>query len=106
MLQCPSQYRRVTRRGAPCPASAFRYGHGRDDPNSRSRTMSAAERRGAGADRPTERVIVMDAAAASKRAAELAEEAAAAREVPTAPATGFLAIDLGGTRLEGGDTHA
>ena len=61
--------------------------------------MSAAERRGATPDRVTERVIVMDADAASRRAAELAEEAAAAREVPSAPATAFLAIDLGASRL-------
>jgi glucokinase len=61
--------------------------------------MSAAERRGATPERVTERVIVMDADAASRRAAELAEEAAAAREVPSAPATGFLAIDLGASRL-------
>jgi len=60
--------------------------------------MSAAERRGATPERVTERVIVMDADAASRRAAELAEAAAAAREVPAAPATGFLAIDLGASR--------
>jgi glucokinase len=47
----------------------------------------------------TERVIVMDADAASRRAAELAAEAAAARQVEPAPATGFLAIDLGASRL-------
>jgi glucokinase len=47
----------------------------------------------------TERVIVMDADAASRRAAELAAEAAAARQVKPAPATGFLAIDLGASRL-------
>ena len=50
--------------------------------------MSAVERRPAATERVTERVIVMDADAASRRAAELAEEATAAREVPTAPATG------------------
>ena len=61
--------------------------------------MSAAERRGPTPERVTERVIVMDADAASRRAAELAEAAAAAREVPAAPATAFLAIDLGASRL-------
>jgi glucokinase len=61
--------------------------------------MSAVERRPAATERVTERVIVMDADAASRRAAELAEEATAAREVPSAPATGFLAIDLGASRL-------
>ena len=61
--------------------------------------MSAVERRPAATERVTERVIVMDADAASRRAAELAEEATAAREVPTAPATGFLAIDLSASRL-------
>ena len=61
--------------------------------------MSATERRAATPERVTERVIVMDADAASRRAAELAEEAAAARDVQAAPATGFLAIDLGASRL-------
>lgn len=57
--------------------------------------MSATERRTGG----TERVIVMDADAASRRAAELAREAEEARRRQPAPATGFLAIDLGATRL-------
>jgi glucokinase len=59
--------------------------------------VSAAERRGSTPERVTERVIVIDADQASRRAAELAEEATAPAE--TAPATGFLAIDLGATRL-------
>ena len=61
--------------------------------------MSGNDRRGATTERVTERVIVMDADAASRRAAELAEEAAAASEPASGPATGFLAIDLGATRL-------
>ncbi len=60
--------------------------------------MSGADRRTGTTERVTERVIVMDADAASRRAAELAEEAAA-EEVDPRPATGFLAIDLGATRL-------
>jgi glucokinase len=59
--------------------------------------VSAAERRGSTPERVTERVIVIDADQASRRAAELAEEATAPAE--TAPATGFLAIDLGASRL-------
>jgi glucokinase len=61
--------------------------------------VSATERRAGPTERVTERVVVMDAEAASRRAAELAAEEAAAVAATPAPATGFLAIDLGATRL-------
>lgn len=50
-------------------------------------------------ERVTERVVVIDAEAASRRAAELAREAAPPEPVEPLLATGFLAIDLSASRL-------
>jgi glucokinase len=60
------------------------------------RPVSAADRRQPVTEHVTERVVVLDPDVASRRAAELAE--AQVDETPIA-ATGFLAIDLGATRL-------
>ena len=61
--------------------------------------MSGSDRRTGATERVgTERVVVIDADAATRRAAELAQEAAAVVVDPR-PATAFLAIDLGASRL-------